>query len=77
MFVIVNLPLLKISKFMFKFLTLGFSNDNSDSALDAIELKVPDGSRLFYTVSMFRRDPSTNDYSCISYTHVPKMDVPF
>lgn len=45
-FAVVNFPPRQIGPFMSEVLTLGFSDDNGDIVLGAIERRVPNGSRL-------------------------------
>lgn len=44
---VVNFPPRQIGKFMSEVLTLGFPDEESAVVLAAIDLKVPDGGRLF------------------------------
>ncbi|MBL8580987.1 MAG: tRNA-binding protein [Rhizobiaceae bacterium] len=46
-FAVVNFPPRQIGKFMSEVLTLGFPDSEGEVVLGAIDLKVPDGGRLF------------------------------
>jgi tRNA-binding protein len=46
-FAVVNFPPRQIGKFMSEVLTLGFPDEEGAVVLGAIDLKVPDGGRLF------------------------------
>lgn len=45
-FAVVNFPPRQIGPFMSEVLTLGFSDENGDIVLGAVERRVPNGSRL-------------------------------
>ncbi len=44
---VVNFPPRQIGRFMSEVLTLGFPDDEGEVVLAAVDLKVPDGGRLF------------------------------
>jgi tRNA-binding protein len=46
-FAVVNFPPRQIGKFMSEVLTLGFPDEQGEVVLGAIDLKVPNGARLF------------------------------
>jgi tRNA-binding protein len=46
-FAVVNFPPRQIGKFMSEVLTLGFPDEEGAVVLGAVDLKVPDGGRLF------------------------------
>jgi tRNA-binding protein len=46
-FAVVNFPPRQIGKFMSEVLTLGFPDEDGEVVLGAIDLKVPNGGRLF------------------------------
>ncbi len=46
-FAVINFPPRQIGKFMSEVLTLGFPDEEGAVVLGAIDLKVPDGGRLF------------------------------
>jgi tRNA-binding protein len=46
-FAVVNFPPRQIGKFMSEVLTLGFPDEDGEVVLGAIDIRVPDGGRLF------------------------------